>query len=111
MSDTLVSPEVFAQSLSAKVLHCRELGHNWRPWTVSLDRKSHAYDRVLRCPSCTTERHQVLNAYGQVLSNRYVYPSNYLTAGKVERGTFNRDVFRLEAVSRWLDTHDMAKAG
>lgn len=110
MPTEVVSPETFAQSLGSKQLHCRELGHNWRPWTVAFDRVSRSYDRTLRCSNCHTTRVQVLDARGHVVSNRYVYPDNYLTKGRVERGTLNRDVFRVESIVRWLNAHDQ-KAG
>ena len=106
----LVSPETFAQSLGSKSLHCRELGHNWRPWTVTYDAKARAYDRQLRCSNCRTIRTQVLDSSGHAVSNRYQYPDHYLSAGKVERGSLNRDVFRLESIARWLNANE-SKAG
>lgn len=99
----------FAGALPDRYLRCRELGHVWRPATASWDRKERVYDRMLRCSSCRTERHQILNEYGHVLSNRYQYPDHYLTQG-VQRGTYTRDVFRLEAIIRYID-HDKKAAG
>lgn len=107
-SPTAVHVETFAASLSAKQLHCRELGHTWRSWTVSFDQASKSYDRRLRCSSCRTIRHQLLDSRGHVLTNSYTYADGYLAAN-VERGTLSRDVFRLEAVTRVLtgaDQHD-----
>lgn len=99
MSDETVSADTFAAGLKATHLACRDFGHGWRPHTV------HAIDggylRVFRCRSCRTERHQTLNTRGHVMQNRYVYADGYLAA-HVEPG-FSRDVFRLEAVLRFLD--------
>jgi hypothetical protein len=100
-SETDIDPASFVGDLSDKWLHCRELGHQWKPLTVSFDRKGGAYDRRLRCPSCRTVRIQVLTASGHVVSNRYDYPDGYLAKG-VQTGTLHRDDFRLEAIVRFL---------
>lgn len=92
--------ETFAAELSAKQLHCRELGHTWRSWTVTWDASARCYDRRLRCSSCRTIRKQLLNDRGHVLQNSYDYADGYL-ASNVTAG-FTRDVFRLEAIMRAL---------
>lgn len=103
---TPVAVDVFASRLSDRALHCRELGHTWRPLAASWDAEARAFDRRLRCSSCRTERRQVLSARGGVLSNRYVYPAGYL-ATNVEGMTGARDLFRLEAVLRTLDDKEV----
>lgn len=100
-----VDAATFVGDLSDRVLHCRELGHGWKPLTVTWDRGARAYDRRLRCPSCRTVRVQVLSEHGHVVSNHYVYPDGYLAKG-VEVGSLHRDLFRLEAVVRFLSTHN-----
>lgn len=103
-SEATISPETFAAGLNTRVLHCRELGHNWKPWTASYDPKARAYDRRLRCASCKTQRVQVLDSSGHPVSNRYVYPEGYLAQNVDGVGlSALRDVFRLEAVTRFLD--------
>ena len=91
----------FVGDLSDRLLHCRELGHTWKPLTVSWDVESRAYDRRLRCPSCRTVRVQLLTSTGHVVSNRYDYPEGYL-AKNVDSHTLSRDIFRLEAITRYL---------
>lgn len=91
----------FVGELSDRLLRCRELGHMWKPLTVHWDRESSSYDRRLRCPSCRTVRIQLLTTSGHVVSNRYQYPDGYL-AKNVQAGTYNRDLFRIEAVTRFL---------
>ena len=85
--------------LPDRLLHCRELGHNWKPLTVSMN--DGAYDRRLRCPSCRTVRIQLLTASGHVISNRYDYPDGYLAKGAGVQQA-NRDAFRVEAITRFL---------
>jgi hypothetical protein len=94
-----VSAETFAAGLSPKVLHCRELGHNWRPHVARWEADSRTFYRELRCSNCRTIRRQVLDSHGHPRSNSYAYPDGY-QAKNVERGTYSRDVFRLEALMR-----------
>lgn len=94
----------FASNLSDRLLACRELGHNWKPLTVSWAPREKVYDRQLRCSSCRTVRRQVLSRQGHVLRNGYIYPDGYLAKG-LEAGTYSRDLFRLEAVVRFVSTH------
>lgn len=98
---TVISIETFAAGLRDAFISCRELGHVWRPHTVQYDASSASYDRVLRCTRCRTERVQVLNRHGHVVANRYRYVEGY-QAKNVERGVYSRDVFRVEAVERFL---------
>jgi hypothetical protein len=95
-----VDPESFAAGLSDRWLHCRELGHTWRPWGVSWERKARAYVRTVRCSGCRTERHMVVDSHGHVISSHYTYPTGYTAAG-VTKG-LRRDTFRLEAINREL---------
>ena len=95
----------FASNLSDRWLACRELGHTWKPLTVQWATKDRVYDRRLRCSSCRTVRVQVLSKYGHTISNRYIYPEGYMAKG-LQAGTYSRDLFRLEAVVRFIDTHD-----
>ena len=105
-----VSADVFSSRLSDKALHCRELGHTWRPLVASWEAESRTFHRRLRCPSCRTERVQVLSAHGGVLSNGYRYPDGYL-ATHVEGGVAGRrDLFRLEAVLRVLPDAEIRAA-
>jgi len=102
-----IAAETFVGDLSDRTLHCRELGHQWKPLTVSWDRTASVYDRRLRCPSCKTIRVQMLTDHGHVVSNRYVYPDGYLAKG-VTVGDLNRDMFRMEAIQRFLGATEAA---
>lgn len=100
--DGEVTAEEFAEGLSNAFLQCRELGHQWRPWTVSFDKGQNVFDRALRCSACKTIRRQVLNRSGHVLRNGYDYTDGYLSR-HLQPGTYSRDVFRLEALTRFLN--------
>ena len=96
--DPIISAETFAANLSDRWLHCRELGHTWRPWGARDEPSSRCYVRTTRCSQCRTERHWIIDYRGHVVSSHYTYPDGYL-AKHVEPG-YSRDTFRLEAVVR-----------
>jgi len=105
------SPELrdapaFAQSLSSRQLHCRELGHEWRDHTGSWDAQASVFDRALRCRNCGTVRRQILDRRGHVLRNGYTYADGYLASKVLNREGLSRDVFRLESLTRWLEAHN-----
>jgi hypothetical protein len=103
--DSFRDAEDFASSLTTRQLHCRELGHEWRDDRVSYDPKSKSYDRALMCRNCRTIRRQVLDRRGHVVTNSYKYPPGYLATQVEDRASLSRDVFRVEAITRWLTTH------
>lgn len=94
--------EEWASGMDGNLLHCRELGHSWDHYTASYDAKSKSYDRILRCSSCETERHQILDSTGEVVRNGYHYPVGYLAKGHVGYvgGSIPRRTFRLAALKR-----------
>lgn len=101
-----VTVERFAAGLNNRQLACRELGHVWVPWTVEViesHRRVGGYVRTMKCRQCKSERRQVLDSRGGVVSNGYAYVDGYL-ARNVEPG-FTRDAFRLESVVRWVEGH------
>jgi hypothetical protein len=104
--DGTVTVETFAHGLNEKVLACRTDQHVWRPRAVEVVREGRSlggFVRVMRCAQCRTERRQVIDTGGTVLSNRYAYAEGYLAAN-VEVGV-SRAAFRVEWVNRWLDSH------
>jgi hypothetical protein len=101
-----VSVESWAANLPQRYLRCRELGHVWRPHTVSREPGGAGFFRRLRCAECRTEREQLLDSGGHVIRNGYHYSDGYLADTHVERGGYSRDIFRLEAVVRYLNKHE-----
>jgi uncharacterized C2H2 Zn-finger protein len=97
-----ISVETFAANLSISFLACRELGHNWKPWRAAWSGELRAYERELRCPRCKTVRRQLVNDLGHVLSNSYRYPDGYQAKDVEHAVRVSRDVFRLEALTRYL---------
>lgn len=88
----------FASGLAISWLHCRELGHNWRPWTAAA--KNGGFERALRCTRCRTERWEILTSTGAKVRGHYVYPDGYLHEGLGRIVGDGRDVLRLESLSR-----------
>lgn len=106
---TPVPVDTFAARLTDKWLRCRELGHQWRPLHATWEPESRTFHRALRCPSCHTERRQVLNSHGGVVSNGYVYADGYLATNVEGAVSGRRDVFRLEAVIRTMEPTEVRK--
>jgi len=100
----------FAQGMTDKQLHCRELGHEWRHHTATWDQKARVFDRALRCRNCGTVRRQILDSRGHVIRNGYRYTEGYLATKVMNREGLSRDVFRLEALTRILE-QTTTKAG
>ena len=98
-----VSIETFAASLSLSFLACRELGHIWKPWLAQWSSEYRAYERELRCSRCKTTRRQLINEHGHVLSNGYRYRDGYQAKNVDSPVRGNRDVFRLEALTRFIN--------
>lgn len=95
--------ESFAASLSESFLLCRELGHNWRPWTASRNAEFGGFDRVLRCNRCHTKRIQVLTNNGVVVKNQYQHPEGYLHKGMGRIVGDARGKLRLESITRTVN--------
>lgn len=96
----------FAQGLSISHLHCRELGHNWRPHAARRAEDGGSFERVLRCVRCKTLRIQVLSIYGAVVSSHYEYPDGYISKGLGRIVGDGRDRLRLETTMRMMEPVD-----
>lgn len=92
--------EKFAHGLKDSHLQCRELGHNWRPFTAALNTVEHYYERVLRCTRCRTERWQIITTDGDVLSSQYKYAKGYQAEGLGRIVQDGRSALRLESILR-----------
>lgn len=101
----------FANGLSISHLHCRELGHNWRPWVARYDEEHNAYERALRCTRCRTERWETIGLSGAKLGSHYKYPDGYVAPAGLGRIVGEgRDALRLESLQRALVSVEDRKA-
>lgn len=89
----------FAHDLPERFLYCREMGHNWRPFSAGRY-KDGGYLRILRCVRCKTERHQEISARGVILTSSYKHPEGYLSKGLGRISGEGRGVLRLESIRR-----------
>lgn len=90
----------FAQHLPEKYLHCREMGHNWRPFDVGRH-KDGGFERTLRCVRCRTKKVQHLTVEGMLLgSTRYEHPDGFLAEGLGRIVGEGRGQLRLESIKR-----------
>lgn len=92
----------FAEGLKESHLYCREMGHNWRPYTARKRRPKDGggFLRTLRCTRCRTEREQEISATGLVETNKYIHPEGYLHKGMGRIVGEGRGVLRLESLKR-----------
>jgi hypothetical protein len=93
----------FAAELSTAFLLCRELQHNWKPFTAFWDEEHHHYARSIRCVRCRTKKVQRLSSSGAVLSSHYEYADGYLAEHLGRIVGEARDSLRLESLMRSLD--------
>ena len=101
-TEETISVVDWGASLPQRLLLCRELGHTWRPSSAVWDSYRECFERVLRCTRCRTDRHQTLTRWGHVLSSSYHYPEGYTTAGLGRLIGEDRDLVRLESITRTL---------
>ena len=95
----------FASGLPEKFLHCRDLGHNWKPYTAGRYRDG-GYQRTLRCTRCRTRKVQELSSRCAVMSTRYEHPDGYLLKGLGHITGDGRNVLRAEAIGRLIADTD-----
>jgi len=82
---------------------CRDMGHTWRPYRATFSKEMNAYDRVLRCGRCKTERAQTLGMDGVILSGNYAYQDGYLSpSGSGRINGAGRGALRLESTLRLI---------
>jgi hypothetical protein len=97
----------FAEALPERFLYCREMGHNWRPFSAGRFRDG-GFERILRCTRCRTRRVQGISSRGLVLSNRYEHPDGYLVQGIGHIVGEGRGVLRLESIKRIVAQVELA---
>jgi hypothetical protein len=96
----------FAETLPERFLHCRELNHNWRPYTVG-SHPDGGYERVLRCTRCRTRKIQSLTTSGALMGGvKYIHPPGYLHEGFGRIVGEGRDALRLESIKRIVSKGD-----
>lgn len=89
----------FAASLPERFLYCREMGHNWKPYSAGRF-KDGGFERVLRCTRCRTRRVQEINHHGLITRSRYEHPEGYLSEGLGRIVGEGRGALRLESIKR-----------
>lgn len=69
---------VYLEAYSTNFLRCRTFGHPWEEYIpVGQADPPWGFRFALRCVTCTTERHDIIDAVGEVSIRRYLYPDGY----------------------------------
>jgi hypothetical protein len=112
LNDGSADPQAVADwsaHLSDGYLMCRDMGHTWRPFKANYQEDMNAYNRVLRCGRCKTERYQTIGLNGLILGGNYSYPDGYQSpAGSGRINGEGKGALRLESTLRLIgkDEHD-----
>lgn len=106
---TIGQVQDFAEELSDAHLHCRELGHLWRPHSAGRY-KDGGFERVLRCNRCRTRRQQTLTGAGMVQTNKYIYPDGYQAKGLGRIVGEGRGILRIASITRVIDKNENKEA-
>ena len=77
--DELPTPFVF----------CRTFGHSWEEF-IPVGKKGpiFGFRFSLLCTHCGTERHDILDSSGTLLTREYVYPDKYQVSFKLDRADY-----------------------
>lgn len=87
------------KAMSPAAIRCRgSYGHAWEPFDAYWLPGRKFVDQRLRCSRCTTVRHRVLDQFGNVLSNSYIWPDGYLATGLGRLTGLDRGLLRLTSV-------------
>ena len=99
MADEEVDIKDVVKQLREAYLHCRDYGHDWRPFQVHEMGK--VLERVLRCSRCLTECwQQVARKGGRLVGGRrYFYPDDYLIKGLGFFSADDRGIVRLASIA------------
>ena len=63
-------------------LACRDMRHQWKPFTAQINDAEGTVERNFRCPRCKTIRHDLLHLRDwTILGTSYTYPDGYLVKG------------------------------
>lgn len=90
------------EDLPDKYLQCRVFGHSWDqiPPTLSDRLRLFRHYIVARCTSCGTERHDGINAQGEVGQREYRHPKGYQTSFSLDRKMARLELLRRRGVSK-----------
>jgi hypothetical protein len=104
--DTQADPRAVASwshDLPDEFLLCRDIGHQWRPFTARYLPQRNVYERTLRCGRCTTTRRQTVSLSGEISSGGYEYADGYVApAGQGRLTGRARGALRLESIGRLI---------
>lgn len=96
--EVALSVKQIAARLSDNYLFCRDFGHEWKLYRQRPNGRN--IERDMWCPSCKTNRKQIVNRRGEVVKNRYDYDPSYLISGFGHLGLRGKSVLRVESINR-----------
>lgn len=86
--------------LTDEYLRCRAIGHAWDDFNpINKRPPSFGWLMAFRCTRCFTERSDLIDSLGRLITRYYVYHDDYREAGIGTRGV-PRNQFRAELAIR-----------
>lgn len=102
-----------ADVLSDAFVRCRSYNHSWDEFApIDMDPPPFGWRLSLRCIRCSTERHDLIDRKGAVMSRRYIYADGYQTPKgeeKPDRAFFREALFD-KLRTRLASTHQISSA-
>lgn len=87
------------KGMDTSFVYCRRYRHGWEPWQAEALPRKAGFIEAIRCWRCGTERHEVLDRYGdQTKHPRYVYPDGYLMKGVGRLMASDRGQLRIASI-------------
>lgn len=86
--------------LDDEYVKCRSWGHEWDDFMPLRRRAGWGTLLSLRCSRCGTERHDTIDAQGDLSAREYKYPENYKAAGTRQGDRITAAELRREVLHR-----------
>lgn len=90
------------EALPAAFLHCRDFGHNWKPYRATWNPQFKYYEASLRCIRCKTQRTRFIGPRGEMAGSKYEYADGYQMSGYGRMTGGERDHIRLASITHLL---------
>jgi hypothetical protein len=86
--------------LNDEFVKCRSWGHEWDDFMPLRRRAAWGTLLSLRCTRCGAERHDTIDAQGEISAREYKYPDGYKTAGSMRGDRVTAAELRREVLHR-----------
>lgn len=86
------------ESMDPTTVLCRDIRHNYKPWTARWIPQDRQYESALKCSNCGTVRIRRISERGALLASSYEYADGYLVKGLGRLEENDRNAIRLRSL-------------